>query len=69
MDCDLKTFTNEILGRWGFTMADWIYLQQAYEREREIQRQLDIRDGLDPDEREKFNNIKEGQKWWIGHKS
>lgn len=53
MDCDLETFTREILGKWGFTMSDWIYLQQAYEREREIQRQCDIRDGYDPKERQK----------------
>jgi hypothetical protein len=45
MDCDLKTFCTEILGKWGFTLADWIYLQQAYEREREIQRIMDERDG------------------------
>jgi uncharacterized protein YutD len=35
MDCDLNTFVREILGKWGFTMGDWIYLQQAYEREKE----------------------------------
>lgn len=46
MKCDLETFCNEILGKWGFTMADWVYLQNAWQMEREIQRQIDIRDGL-----------------------
>lgn len=44
MDCDLNTFINEILGKWGFTMADWIYLQNAYKMEKEIKKQMDIRD-------------------------
>lgn len=60
MDCNLETFVREILGKWGFTMSDWIYLQNAYEMEREIQRQCDIRDGYDPEER--YKNIKEIQK-------
>ncbi len=44
MNCDLETFVNEILGKWGFTMADWIYLQNAYEMERKIQKEMNIRD-------------------------
>ena len=55
MNCDLETFINEILGKWGFTMDDWIYLQQAYEREEQIQCLMNIRDKFDP--KEKHKNI------------
>lgn len=55
MDCDLETFTSEILGKWGFTMDDWIYLQQAYEREKQIQKLMNIRDGITD------NNAKDGE--------
>lgn len=48
MDCDLETFMREILGKWGFTMADWVYLQSGYEREREIQKKMDLLDESDP---------------------
>lgn len=48
MDCDLETFVNEILGKWGFTLSDWVYLQQAYEREKIIQDQMNKRDKYPP---------------------
>ncbi len=52
MDCDFETFTREILGKWGFTLSDWVYLQQAYEREIKIKKLMDIRDCLNSKERE-----------------
>jgi len=36
MDCDLRTFVSELLGKYGFTMFDWCILQQAYDNERNI---------------------------------
>ena len=55
---DINTFVNELLGKCGLSLSDFIYINQGREREREIQRQMDIRDGYDPNQRELKNEIK-----------
>lgn len=55
MDCNLETFVNEILGKWGFTMADWIYLQSAYEMEKKIQKKMNIRDEFNTETKKEKN--------------
>lgn len=51
MDCDFETFTNELLGNYGFKISDWVYLTQINQMEKSIQYQMDIRDGFNPLER------------------
>lgn len=47
----LQDFTNNVLGKWGFELEDYIYISQGRARSMELQRQMDIRDGYDPKER------------------
>jgi len=46
MDCDLQTFTNELLGKYGFTLMDWMYLQQRKATEIMTQELFDLRDEI-----------------------
>ena len=46
MDCDLTTFTNELLGKYGFTLGDWIYLTQKKTLEHMNEELFDLRDEI-----------------------